>query len=687
MSTYYDGPLYVSETLINQDVPNNRSYVRFTVTLQSTPYGVDRITTHFDGDTINHTREWTGGTFTIRDEYRWLYHDGSGNRSLSVGATAHKDYDHTDAAVYSANFSVDLPHISRTVNFVGGSPLAEYVTATTFNVALWADAICDQMQLSIDGANWDHVQTGDLQTITVNAGTFTPGSTHTFAAAIKRKNSQLWTISGTKSVTMLPQAIITNNYGDFNDEFANPWVDFSNPGGLVTDVWFDMQSVGIASLAMRTGVSSRYTWTLTTAEQNTIRAAMANTNGAVIRYIASSWANGIKYDYVWNRVMSIVNANPTFSNFTYLDTNIATTNITGNNQHIIQGYSTLQVVISSADKAVALKYATMNKYTFNVAGISVEQAYSTGDINKDIGVISLGSNQSLAVTAVDSRSNSSTAVVKAVTIVPYAPPVVIASATRLNNFEADTTLVVSGTFSRLTVNGTDKNTITSSNVKYRYRQDGGAWGDWSTMTRTLGTGTFATTDAYLTLANASTFDIEVSATDSLATTVSTITVGRGIPLLMVSNNKHAIGINKMPDGDTPGLYLTTTDNLWLQIYRIGRVIFTEESANPSTYYGGTWIAYGQGKVPVGHAGSGTFAAAAGTTGGEETHTLTAAEQASMPLRSADAMRMNAGGSMGGYIFTPSSVNNGASEMNAVGGGGSHNNLQPYIVVYMWKRTA
>lgn len=140
------------------------------------------------------------------------------------------------------------------------------------------------------------------------------------------------------------------------------------------------------------------------------------------------------------------------------------------------------------------------------------------------------------------------------------------------------------------------------------------------------------------------------------------------------------------------------------LYPVGSIwTSTSVSTNPGTVLGfGTWAAFGQGRVLVSKATSGTFGTI-GATGGAETVTLTSAE---MPVHNhgvndpghnhgmyntynngAGNNRSNlANGSLvswsapaTGWAYT------GISTQNA-GSGGAHNNLQPYIVVYMWERT-
>lgn len=97
---------------------------------------------------------------------------------------------------------------------------------------------------------------------------------------------------------------------------------------------------------------------------------------------------------------TIINANPIFSDFEYEDSNSTTIALTGNSNKIIKGYSTLKVTIPIEDKAIGQKGATISGY--NIGNYSV--AYSDSeDVIKEILNYS---NESIVVSAVDSRGNS-----------------------------------------------------------------------------------------------------------------------------------------------------------------------------------------------------------------------------------------------------------------------------------------
>ena len=145
-----------------------------------------------------------------------------------------------------------------------------------------------------------------------------------------------------------------------------------------------------------------------------------------------------------------------------------------------------------------------------------------------------------------------------------------------------------------------------------------------------------------------------------------------------------------------------------KIYPVGSIyINATNSTNPGTLLGfGTWVAFGAGKVPVGIDSSDTDFDTAEETGGAKTHTLT---EAQLPTHRHLMFKNVSVGNIGdttsslsaahhydngseSYRIRKSSSSNAFLEPDITlsgqtGSGSAHNIMQPYIVVYMWKRTA
>lgn len=137
-----------------------------------------------------------------------------------------------------------------------------------------------------------------------------------------------------------------------------------------------------------------------------------------------------------------------------------------------------------------------------------------------------------------------------------------------------------------------------------------------------------------------------------------------------------------------GAFTSVTDltkQLFLLMHRVGDIIFSASDENPSTIYGGTWVAWGKGKVPVGVDTSDSDFNTVEKTGGEKEHTLTVDE---MPSHKHDfgqqfATTSNLSGAYGYYMIAGTQTD----VIKNTGGNQPHNNLQPYITCYIWKRTA
>lgn len=128
------------------------------------------------------------------------------------------------------------------------------------------------------------------------------------------------------------------------------------------------------------------------------------------------------------------------------------------------------------------------------------------------------------------------------------------------------------------------------------------------------------------------------------------------------------------------------------VYPVGSIYITTVNTNPTTLFGGTWV---QIKDTFLLACGSTYSN--GATGGEATHKLTVNE---MPSHNHVIHgNTNIGSASGsGYWHFPTAIEGWAygsykdlyensSGTNSNGGNQAHNNMPPYLAVYVWKRTA
>lgn len=150
---------------------------------------------------------------------------------------------------------------------------------------------------------------------------------------------------------------------------------------------------------------------------------------------------------------------------------------------------------------------------------------------------------------------------------------------------------------------------------------------------------------------------------------------------------------------------TALDNALLtKIYPVGSIYINATNAsNPGTLLGfGTWAAFGAGRVPVGFNASDPLFDTAEETGGSKdaivvshTHTITDPGHTHLTVNSNNmTQRVGLSGGPNSAWFsdiagspTTTSSSTGITGTNSTGSSGTNANLQPYITVYMWKRTA
>lgn len=295
---------------------------------------------------------------------------------------------------------------------------------------------------------------------------------------------------------------------------------------------------------------------------------------------------------------------PNFSNFTYQDASSAAVAVSGNNQVFIQSQSQPKVTISAANKATANDGATITGYTASLNAESIQIPYSSSaTVNGTFSTNrpTASGTLALSVAANDSLSLAKT-VNKNVTVVPWSAPTITASATRVNNFESQTTLAISGTYSQIKVSNVVKNTLA---VAYRYKKSNSStWeqpsgadeNGWINRPVTITDSSYQAIDLVLSFDNQYQWDIQVRAVDAFTTTTQSITLSVGKPIFFIGSNGKC-SVNKKPtnsgaDLDVNGLIYS--QNQPVMTSHVGMVIMSTTlttAADVKAVYGGNWTSY------------------------------------------------------------------------------------------------
>ncbi len=341
----------------------------------------------------------------------------------------------------------------------------------------------------------------------------------------------------TVALSNIPRQANITAVVDFTDE-QNPTITYSNPAGDVVETlqacisltgstddvpYRDIEKIGTS-----------YTFNLTTAERNTLRASIPNANSRTVYFYIKTVIAGQTYYSNMSATMTIVNANPTITNATYRDNNSTTTAITQNDQIIIQNQSQLLLSFSQLS---ALKSATLTSIAVTINSVTQSQSLSgasQSNVNLAFGQVNTSSNINASITLTDSRGNQTT-IQLAITIQAWSAPTAIFSCQRRQNFYSDTDLYVNADFASLG----GKNSIT---ITYYYKLStasswttGGTMADESTVT--------------MNLDNEKQWNVKITVTDLFATTTYLLNVDKGIPIIFFDREKRSMGVNCFPQYD------------------------------------------------------------------------------------------------------------------------------------------
>lgn len=371
-------------------------------------------------------------------------------------------------------------------------------------------------------------------------------------------------------------------------------------------------------------------------------------------------------------------AKPTVS-FGYT-TDVISQSLTGYVDGVIKGVTDINYTITGTAKYSS----TISKYYLSKNSSLLQETNSEGTIT-DV------DSNTYYVAVKDSRGyTSNISTINFEHYVDYIPlSVTNISVTRENELSGKAYLSLTGDYFNDSFGATN-NALT---VQLRYKEKGtSVWGETSDITTeaVILNNTFSITDLLIgeNFSTDASYDIEVILKDKVNTTGITYSkiLSEGTPTFRIrKNDVWYKGIKLLEYADSQ-----IKINVDLA-HPVGSLYFSTDPTNPSQIFGGTWVAWGAGRVPVGVDTSQTEFNTVEKTGGEKTHKLTVQELASHSHGFQGGSALFTQPNQGIKGLGPGSYwveGVGAIENTSNAGGDQpHNNLQPYITCYIWKRTA
>ena len=320
--------------------------------------------------------------------------------------------------------------------------------------------------------------------------------------------------------------------------------------------------------------------------------------------------------------------------------------------------------------------------------------YNATECTTDL--LTVAGTNTIEVSVVDSRGRTGTKSVNA-DVKDYSKPYI-------NKFTVERT---TGSSVNIAVNGgvtaLSGNTPTYS-IEYKKKAD-------TSYTKYAISDTAQAIDKVITLDTISPdyqYNFKLTVSDPFYSTVLTYDIGTEFTLLDFNASGKGLAIGKVSESDTLEIALPLKFSgtaLVDLIYPVGAIYLSTADVNPGSFLGGTWEAFGQGRTLVGVDATDDDFKKSEQTGGEKAHTLIVDEMPSHTheqephTHSIRYKGFTLSSSASGYMVlrrndTADSYDgtdtDGAISATAVnkntGGDQPHNNLQPYITCYMFKRT-
>ena len=379
------------------------------------------------------------------------------------------------------------------------------------------------------------------------------------------------------------------------------------------------------------------------------------------------------------------------------------------------------IYVQSKSKATLTINGAAGSYGSTISSYSISGGgYSGTSSTLTTGFLNSSGTITFTAKVTDSRGRTSAAATVSISVVAYSAPA-FSSYTSQRCLSSGTVneegTYVKGTVSYSYASCSSKNTVTRTTY-YKKSTDS----TWTNASASFSSGTAFTFGGGNLSADYS-FDIRYTIADAFATVnvydvVTTAAVvmdfkagGKGVAVGKVSEFDNTFEVSEKWDVKVYGKLLKSF--LVDSIYPVGSIYMSVNSTSPATLFGGTWsqlkdrFLLGAGDTYSNGATGGvatvtlttsqipshthTFTGSSATTS-SDSHTHTVPNTKGDNSGSGNKCESWASASASGRTVTTSSDSHthtltAKGTNSSTGGGSSHNNMPPYLVVYMWKRTA
>ena len=420
------------------------------------------------------------------------------------------------------------------------------IGTTSINATCTASVDCDIWQYRLNYGDWVTFGTNSGTYVPFSVYGLNPDTEYILQCQARRTSNQVYGLSAELRIKTLgsAQLISVNDLqvDDDSSKISIHWAVHTAGYTYKLEILDGAETlVTINGIESTPGTSDREFY-LSAEQRNTLIYHTTTQPSFAATYSLTTWSGsaqiGVASTATANIKTSAELSGPYWDDTGQLviyDSNSDTVAITGNNQVMIKGYSTLAI---ESQTAFTRNGATLVRYEAMIAG----KTASATETELSIGTVGEAGELTLTVTAIDSRGFTAVAT-KQITVADYNNVILKnCSVRRMNEVDALTEITFTANLSEILIGETNKNSFTAAQYRCKKTNEDtyGEYADFEPGTIS-DTRVSSDEDEFASFDPDYSWDVEVRISDKLSSDTIYIVIPQGIPLLALRPKK--IGIN------------------------------------------------------------------------------------------------------------------------------------------------